>query len=120
MTIAADGVELEVVFTPPPGEKLDERFGPSTSLFVDATPAALLADGAGRDTALRRNLRLDPSVGNGVLHIAARAASCDDHEGEGAACRIHQQDWGVPVRITSDGVRRLELPLGGSTDAETA
>ncbi len=120
LDIAADGVELEVVFTPPPGEKLDDRFGPSTSLFVDATPAALLADGAGRDTALRRNLRLDPSVGNGVLHIAARAASCDDHEGEGAACRIHQQDWGVPVRITSDGVRRLELPLGGSTDPETA
>ena len=62
---------------------------------------------------------IDPSVGNGVLHIAARAASCDDHEGEGAACRMHQQDWGVPVRITPDGVRRLELPLGGTTDAGT-
>jgi hypothetical protein len=98
---------------------LDERFGPSTSLLVDATPAALLAEGAGRDTSLGRTLVIDPNVGDGVLHIAARAASCDDHEGEGAACRMHQQDWGVPVRVTSDGVRRLELPLGGSTDDAT-
>ena len=29
LDIAADGLELEVVFTPPPGEKLDDRFGPS-------------------------------------------------------------------------------------------
>ena len=119
LDIAADGLELEVVFTPPPGEKVDDRFGPSTSLFVDATPPALLAEGGGRDTTLHRTLVIDPSVGNGVLHIAARAASCDDHEGEGAACRMHQQDWGVPVRITPDGVRRLELPLGGTTDAGT-
>jgi thiol-disulfide isomerase/thioredoxin len=119
LDIAAGALELEVVFTPPPGEKLDERFGPSSSLLVEATPAALLADGAGRDTALRRTLVIDPNVGDGVLHIAARAASCDDHEGEGAACRMHQQDWGVPVRVTSDGVRRLELPLGGSTDDAT-
>jgi thiol-disulfide isomerase/thioredoxin len=119
LDIAAGALELEVVFTPPPGEKLDERLGPSSSLLVEATPAALLADGAGRDTALRRTLVIDPNVGDGVLHIAARAASCDDHEGEGAACRMHQQDWGVPVRVTSDGVRRLELPLGGSTDDAT-
>jgi hypothetical protein len=115
----ADGtIELDIVFTPPPGEKLDDRFGPSTSLLVDATPPALLVAGAGRDTALRRSLVVDARVGDGVLHVAARAASCDDHEGEGAACRIHQQDWGVPVRITPDGVRRLELPLGGSAEED--
>ena len=39
-----------------------------------------------------------PAVGEGVLHVAARAASCDV-EGENAACHIHQQDWGVPIRI---------------------
>ena len=48
-----------------------------------------------------------------MLHVAARAASCDADGGEGAACRMHQQDWGVPVRVTADGETRLVLPLGG-------
>ena len=49
-----------------------------------------------------------------MLHLAARAASCDAEGGEGAACRMHQQDWGVPVRITATGDAALVLPLGGS------
>jgi hypothetical protein len=59
---------------------------------------------------------IDGSVGDGVLHVAARAASCDAAGGEGAACRLHQQDWGVPVRVVADGARRLVLPLSGRTD----
>jgi hypothetical protein len=61
-------------------------------------------------------LTIDPTVGDGVLHVAARAASCDTHGGEGAACHMHQQDWGVPVRVVPDGERRLVLPLSGRTD----
>jgi hypothetical protein len=60
-------------------------------------------------------LTLDPQVGEGVLHIAARAASCDVGGGEGAACRMHQQDWGVPVRVSATGETALLLPLGGTT-----
>jgi len=52
-------------------------------------------------------------VGEGVLHVAARAASCDAHGGEGAACHLHQQDWGIPVRVVEGGATRLVLPLGG-------
>jgi hypothetical protein len=26
---------------------------------------------------------------------------------------MHQQDWGVPVRVTEGGSRRLVLPLSG-------
>ena len=55
---------------------------------------------------------LDPVVGDGVLHVAARAASCD-LRAEGAACHVHQQDWGLPVRVDPDGVRRLRLRLDG-------
>ena len=110
-------LRLDVVFTPPPGQKLDERFGPSTSLLVESTPPGLVTSGSGRDTGLTRLLVIDGSVGDGVLHVAARAASCDDHAGEGAACRMHQQDWGVPVRIAPGGVRRLELALGGVADS---
>ncbi len=57
---------------------------------------------------------LDPAVGDGVLHVAARAASCDEAGGEGAACHLHQQDWGVPVRIDPDGPTTLTLPLAGT------
>ena len=49
-----------------------------------------------------------------VIIIGPRAASCDAEGGEGAACYLHQQDWGVPVKVTADGVRTLTLPLSAS------
>ena len=109
--VAAGEVELSVVFDPPPGQQVDERFGPATQVVVEATPPQLVRAGEGRGTGLARTLTLDPHVGDGVLHVAARAASCDVGGGAGAACHLHQQDWGVPVRITPDGVRRLTLVL---------
>ncbi|HET9758698.1 MAG TPA: NHL domain-containing thioredoxin family protein [Nocardioidaceae bacterium] len=111
--IAGGEVEIVVDFTPPPGQKVDDRFGPPSQLFVSATPPALLRRGEGRGTDLTRTVVVDPAVGDGVLHVAARAASCDAHGGEGAACHLHQQDWGVPVRVTRDGEARLVLPLSG-------
>jgi thiol-disulfide isomerase/thioredoxin len=109
------GGELEIVvdFTPPPGQKVDDRFGPPSQLFVSSTPPALIRRGEGRGAELSRVVVIDPAVGDGVLHVAARAASCDTHGGEGAACHLHQQDWGVPVRVTVDGDARLVLPLSG-------
>ncbi len=109
--LAAGEVELVVEFTPPPGQKVDDRFGPAAQLMVSSTPEALLRSGSGRGIELSRTLVVDAAVGDGVLHIAARAASCDQEGGEGAACYVHQQDWGVPVRITDKGSTRLVLPL---------
>ncbi|MCW2779983.1 MAG: ykuV [Marmoricola sp.] len=106
-------LRLEVTFRPPPGQKVDDRFGPATQLHVSATPPALLKAGDGVGTDLTRVLLIDEAVGDGVLHIAARAASCDATEGEGAACHLHQQDWGVPIRVSRDGAGTLTLPLGG-------
>ncbi len=111
--LAAGEVELVISFEPPPGQKVDDRFGPPSQLLVEATPAALLKAGDGRGTDLTRTLVLDATVGDGVLHIAARAASCDAHGGEGAACHMHQQDWGVPVRVVDGAARQLVLPLSG-------
>jgi thiol-disulfide isomerase/thioredoxin len=104
-------VELTVVFRPPPGQHLDERYGPSTRLTVTASPPELLLAGAGETTELTRRLRL-AEHGEGVLHVIAQAASCDD-EGEHPACRLTRQDWGVPVTIGPDGAARLPLMLGG-------
>jgi thiol-disulfide isomerase/thioredoxin/sugar lactone lactonase YvrE len=115
VTEVSGSLQLVVSFEPPPGQKVDDRFGPPSQLVVGATPAALIREGEGRGTDLTRNLTLDPRVGEGVLHIAARAASCDLDGGEGAACRMHQQDWGVPVRVSEAGDAHLVLPLGGST-----
>lgn len=110
--VGAD-LELRITFAPPPGQKVDDRFGPATQLIVEATPPSLLRAGDGRGTDLTRTLVLDPAVGDGVLHVAARAASCDADGGEGAACRMHQQDWGIPVRVVVGGPEELVLPLGG-------
>jgi thiol-disulfide isomerase/thioredoxin len=112
--VAGGELVLRVPFAPPPGQKVDERFGPATQLQVSATPPALLRAGDGTGTGLTRTLVLDPAVGDGVLHVSARAASCDADGGEGAACRMHQQDWGIPVRLTADGAAELVLPLGGT------
>ncbi|HEU5043130.1 MAG TPA: NHL domain-containing thioredoxin family protein [Nocardioidaceae bacterium] len=109
--VAPGELEIAVEFTPPAGQKVDERYGPTSQLFVTATPPALVTSGDGRGTELTRTVRLDRQVGDGVLHIAARAASCDAEGGEGAACHMHQQDWGVPIRIIEGGTRRLVLPL---------
>ncbi|MEU3445915.1 NHL domain-containing thioredoxin family protein [Streptomyces thermolilacinus] len=112
--IAPGTLRLDVVFRAPTGQKLDERYGPSTRLLVSSTPPELLADGAGQGTDLFRELKLDPSVTEGVLHVSAMAASCDDDpENEYPACHVHQQDWGVPVRVEDGGAARLPLILAG-------
>ncbi|WP_432943162.1 NHL domain-containing thioredoxin family protein [Kribbella sp. CA-253562] len=117
MEIAGGEVTLEVVFTPPPGQKLDDRYGPSTRLLVSSTPENLLREGAGDTTDLKRRLVIDERVGDGVLHVAVQAASCDDSEAvEFPACHMHRQDWGVPVVVTAGGAPRLELVLSGATN----
>jgi hypothetical protein len=114
--VAPGPLELDVVFTPPPGQQLDDRYGPATRLLVSATPPELLADGSGTGTDLCRALVLrQPAAGgpdSGVLHVSATAASCDS-EGEFPACHVHQQDWGIPMRLVPGGVRRLALVLRG-------
>jgi thiol-disulfide isomerase/thioredoxin len=107
-------VTVRVVFEPPPGQKLDERYGPSTRLRITSTPEALITDGRGDSTDLTRTLVIDDRVGDGVLHIAVQAASCDEDEAEFPACHMHRQDWGVPVRITPGGPDRLDLVLSGA------
>lgn len=110
-------VELTVVFEPAPGQRLDGSEGAPIRLYVSATPDALLREGAGKGTELTRRLVLDPAVGDGVLHVAATAATCEIDAAH-PTCDIHQQDWGVPVRLVPDGPTRLELILSG-TPSET-
>lgn len=112
--IGVGELRLSVVFTPAPGQKYDDRYGPSTRLQVSASPPELLLDGAGDDIPLDRALRINPAVPEGVLHVTAQAASCDaDPAIEYPACHLAQQDWGVPVRVLPDGPSELVLPLLG-------
>ncbi|MGB8649447.1 MAG: NHL domain-containing thioredoxin family protein [Mycobacteriales bacterium] len=108
--LAPGTVTLSVVFTPPPGQKLDESFGPSTRLVVSASPASLLVSGGGVSTELTRALELQGE--GGVLHVAASAASCDV-DAEHAACHVTQQDWGIPVRLVAGAAPELALVLNG-------
>ena len=126
--VAPGEVELDVIFRAPAGQKLDTRYGPSTRLLVSATPPELLVGGEGAGTDLNRTLTLNSAVKEGVLHISAMAASCDDDPvggtsrsktgGEYPACHVHQQDWGVPVRLTEGGADRLPLVLAGMDDRD--
>ncbi|MFF5449072.1 NHL domain-containing thioredoxin family protein [Streptomyces sp. NPDC012888] len=112
--VAPGKLRLDVVFQAPAGQKLDERYGPSTRLLVSSTPPELLASGEGAGTDLFRDLELADGVGSGVLHVSAMAASCDDDPAnEYPACHVHQQDWGVPVTVAPGGTARLALVLAG-------
>ncbi|MFZ3569536.1 NHL domain-containing thioredoxin family protein [Streptomyces sp. BH097] len=113
--VAGGRLKLDVVFQAPSGQKLDTRYGPSTRLLVSSTPPELLAAGDGAGTDLSRELTLNPDVTEGVLHVSAMAASCDDDpENEYPACHVHQQDWGVPVVVVDEGgAERLPLVLAG-------
>jgi thiol-disulfide isomerase/thioredoxin len=110
-------VLLDVVFTPAPGQKLDDSFGPPTQLRVSASPPELLLEGAGTGTELSRRLVVNDEVAGGVLQVVAQAATCDA-AADNPACHITRQDWGVPVRVVPGGPARLPLVLRG-LDTET-
>ncbi|WP_424892978.1 NHL domain-containing thioredoxin family protein [Streptomyces sp. XH2] len=112
--VAPGRLRVDVVFSAPAGQKLDTRYGPSTRLIVSSTPPELLAEGAGTGTDLGRDLVLAEGVTEGILHVSAMAASCDDDPAnEYPACHMHQNDWGVPVRVVAGGAERLPLVLAG-------
>ncbi|MCX5068480.1 NHL domain-containing thioredoxin family protein [Micromonospora lupini] len=110
--VAAGEVRLDIVFTPAPGQKLDETYGPSTRLVVSASPPELLLEGAGTGTELSRRLVLNSEATGGVLQVTAQAATCDA-DVEHAACHLTRQDWGVPVRVVDGAASRLPLVLRG-------
>ena len=106
-------LSIDVTFSAPPGQKLDDRYGPSTYLVVSSTPKELLLEGAGNSTELLRRIVLNPDITEGVLHVAAKGASCDESE-QGAQCHIHQQDWGIPIKVSATGSGTVELVLSGN------
>ncbi|MER7888982.1 NHL domain-containing thioredoxin family protein [Micromonospora sp. NPDC094482] len=110
--VTAGELTLDIIFTPAPGQKLDETYGPSTRLVISASPPELLVEGAGSGTELSRRLVVNGEVTGGVLQVTAQAATCDA-DVEHAACHLTRQDWGVPVRVVDTGVARLPLVLRG-------
>lgn len=111
--VAAGAFRINVPFTAPAGQKLDDRYGPSTYLVVSSTPKELLVSGSGSGEELFRDVVIAQGFTEGVLHVSARAASCDADGAEFPACHVHQQDWGVPIRIAEEGATSLSLPLAG-------
>lgn len=119
--LVAGDVPINISFTAPHGQKLDDRWGDPTQLTISSTPPELLLAGEGHETGLTRPLKLNPEITEGVLHVTARAAACDGEPGQpipdAAACHLYQQDWGIPVTIhadTSDGAHNaLDLDLRG-------
>jgi hypothetical protein len=117
-TLPPGTVELEVTFVPPPGQKLDDRWGDPTMLEVSASPPELLSAGAGRARGLRRTLEVVSGIPAGTLHVSVQAAACDGDPVTGevpehAACHLFQQDWGIPVTIDPAGEGALTLDLRG-------
>lgn len=110
LVIAPGDATVTVDFTPPPGQKRDDRYGPSTQLTIGASPPELILSGSGSGTDLVRRIHINPAIPSGVLHVAAKGASCDV-DSEHGACHMHQQDWGVPVLVEQTGTTDIRLTL---------
>ncbi|MDQ2758393.1 MAG: NHL domain-containing thioredoxin family protein, partial [Actinomycetota bacterium] len=67
--LSAGEVVLQVTFTPPAGQQLDDRYGDPTRLVVSATPPELLLEGEGTASGLARTLRLAGGIPAGTLHV---------------------------------------------------
>src|SRR5699024_4016153 len=117
-TINDASLDLEIGFTVPAGQKLDDRWGDPTHLQVSSTPPELITSGAGGEDGLARSLTLNPEISSGVLHITVRAAACDGEPGGEiplhAACHLYQQDWGIRVVLEPGGDSHLHLDLRGT------
>ena len=116
--LGAGTLEIRTHFDVPRGQKLDDRWGDPTFLQVSSTPPELIASGAGGAEGLSRTIELNPDITSGVLHLTARAASCDGEPGGEiplhAACHLYQQDWGIPVTLVDGGPDTLDIDLRGS------
>lgn len=110
-------VTVDVRFSAPTGQKLDDRWGDPTQLKISSSPEGALVEGGGTAQGLRRRLVLADGVAEGVLHLTARAAACDGAPGgeipDHAACHLYQQDWGIPFVLDADGEAELVLDLRG-------
>ena len=95
-------VTVTVAFTPPPGETLDDRYGPATSLTITG-----LAGGASQGPELTRRIRVGAEQ---RLRASAYAASCDE-AAEHPACHLARRDW--DLRVVPGGPTRVELVLDG-------
>ncbi|MDY3049205.1 MAG: NHL domain-containing thioredoxin family protein [Rothia sp. (in: high G+C Gram-positive bacteria)] len=115
--LAGGALDFTARFSAPAGQKLDTRWGDPTQLKISSTPEDFILEGAGTAQGLTRHLVLNPQITEAVLHITARAAACDGEPGgeipDHAACHLYQQDWGLPVKVTSQGAAELVLDLRG-------
>jgi hypothetical protein len=102
-------VTVTVAFTPPPGETLDDRYGPATSLTITG-----LAGGASQGPELTRRIRVGTEQ---RLRASAYAASCDERPstrpatwpaGTGTCgwCRRPDQGRASPRPGTAEGTSR--------------
>jgi len=98
--VSTGDITVAVTFVPPPGETLDDRYGPSTSLTITG-----LAEGASRGPELTRTLTVSTET---RLHVSAYAASCDE-QAEHPACHLARRDW--DLRVADGGPARVELVL---------
>lgn len=98
--VGTGDVTVTVTFVPPPGEQLDERYGPSTSLKITG-----LAGGPSLGPELSRRLTVTTEA---RLRVSAYAASCDEHA-QHPACHLARRDW--DLRVTAGGPTRVELVL---------
>ncbi|MDN6666206.1 MAG: redoxin domain-containing protein [Brevibacterium sp.] len=116
--LASGPVSVNVSFTVPAGQKLDDRWGDPTYLQVSSTPPELIVSGSGGAEGLSRDIVINSEFEAGVLHVTARAAACDGEPGGEiplhAACHLYQQDWGIPVDLVATAPAELTLDLRGA------
>jgi hypothetical protein len=108
--VAEGEVSLIVGLRTPEGSVLDPSGGAPVRIRVRATPPELIVDeGDHASAVLPAWITLHTGTGVGSLRIDARAAFCDEGSEPGAACRLVEASWEVPVTFAEGGEERLSL-----------
>jgi thiol-disulfide isomerase/thioredoxin len=109
VVLAADAtVTVVVPVDAPAGTHLDTSGAPVHVRSIADPPGSIEAAPQMSPT-LPATITVRTHAGAGTLRIEARAAFCDDDQGEGAACRIAESAFVVPFTLEPGGLARLEL-----------
>jgi hypothetical protein len=109
--LAAEADVSLIIGLSAPGESvLDASAGAPVRVRVRATPPGLIdEEGDFASAVVPAWITLHSGTGAGSLRIDARAAFCAAGGEPGAACRLVEASWEVPVTFAEGGEERLSL-----------
>jgi thiol-disulfide isomerase/thioredoxin len=107
---AGAAVTLAIALVPPPGTRLDHGGSAPVQVRLTADPPEAIEGALTQSAAsLPARVGLRTRAVGGTLRIELRGAFCDEHGGEGAACRLAEAAYVLPFTVAPGGATHLDV-----------